>query len=80
VNEAPPATSPESNEPSSAVTVWVRSLTFCHVALSPGSTSICEGPKAWNWMFTDPVSAAAGAATVIAAAATAAIASRFIAG
>ena len=37
------ADSPESNDPSSKVTVCVRGLTFDHCTDSPGSTSTCAG-------------------------------------
>jgi hypothetical protein len=69
-NVAPSASSPESNEPSSAVTVWVRPLTFGQVTVSPGSASTVLGENAWNRMLTcGGAAAAAGAPTASAASA-----------
>jgi hypothetical protein len=37
---APPTTSPESSDPVSEVTVWVRWLTFVHDTVSPGDVEL----------------------------------------
>ena len=50
--------SPESNESSSAVTVWARELMLVHSTVSPGSTSSEDGENAWNWMFDRDAAAA----------------------
>src|SRR3954447_11168662 len=65
-----PAPSGVSNEPSSAVTVWLRSETFSHWMLSPGRMSTTSGPNAWNCTLTGkvPADAVAGSASAAASA------------
>src|ERR1700722_10951782 len=59
VNCFPTSRSPESNVPSSAVTVCVRPPLFDHVIVSPGSASMAPGKKDWYSTVTGSVAASA---------------------
>ena len=54
---------PESNEPSSAVTVWGASPAFRHVTVEPAGTLIFEGVNEKSWISASaPVAVAPGVA------------------
>ena len=60
LKESPDARSPESNSPSSAVTVWETAPSFDQVTVEPTTTVIVAEQNAKSTMLTDESCAPAG--------------------